>query len=437
MIQMPRFLFFLLYQIYRFFYAIFPRISTLKKIWAHSFGDIKTNKNNRDISHTGYLQVSGAGELTALETTIRSLISQNIFESLIISSGAPDFIEAGKKQLGDISQISWTTEPEDSLFESLLFYITYRPSTVLISDIEPPACQIFVAHFFQLPIIGLNTPLTHINFSHSRTEFYNINLYNFFDKIFTDASQAVISELSLDQSKIEFTPSTKAYNTLKKLESHESRAQRKLSRKKRVLLVGSLWPKEFAYYQDLYKALKQDETLIHLILVPRNFDWQEELIQKTSQLSQSYALWKNTDNISPEIFFKQLEAAIEEKDISLVCKMGLLFDLYKYSSLFYLGGTFDQSVGGHNVLEPAIWEVPIITGPYISSGNKEARILQEQNKLVSVQNAQELITQTKKLLSDKNFYNKLQRESKQWIVSEAHKSERSHQNILSTIKQIQ
>jgi len=53
-----------------------------------------------------------------------------------------------------------------------------------------------------------------------------------------------------------------------------------------------------------------------------------------------------------------------EKDVVLCDKMGELVNIYAICDIAVLGGSFIDGVGGHNPLEPASFEIPIISGRY-------------------------------------------------------------------------
>ncbi|MGR3951526.1 MAG: glycosyltransferase N-terminal domain-containing protein [Chlamydia sp.] len=54
-------------------------------------------------------------------------------------------------------------------------------------------------------------------------------------------------------------------------------------------------------------------------------------------------------------------------DILIVDKMGYLSSLYQIAYAAIVCGSFIQSIGGHNILEPALVGCPFIIGPYIHS----------------------------------------------------------------------
>jgi len=45
--------------------------------------------------------------------------------------------------------------------------------------------------------------------------------------------------------------------------------------------------------------------------------------------------------------------------------MGILRQCYAVGSIALVGGSFVPGVGGHNILEPAFFHVPVLFGPYM------------------------------------------------------------------------
>jgi 3-deoxy-D-manno-octulosonic-acid transferase len=73
--------------------------------------------------------------------------------------------------------------------------------------------------------------------------------------------------------------------------------------------------------------------------------------------------------------------------ILLIDSIGILNQLYKIADLAYVGGGFGKSI--HNILEPAVFGIPVIFGPNFKKFN-EAVILIEKGIAFSVQNSNEL-----------------------------------------------
>ena len=74
------------------------------------------------------------------------------------------------------------------------------------------------------------------------------------------------------------------------------------------------------------------------------------------------ANWFVLNNFS-YIFIQPLRININLSNILIVDIVGILADLYKYSSVAYIGGGFSRGV--HSVIEPAVYNNFIGFGPNI------------------------------------------------------------------------
>jgi len=90
-----------------------------------------------------------------------------------------------------------------------------------------------------------------------------------------------------------------------------------------------------------------------LVIVPRHPERFEEVYKKIENYSSN-------NNLT----YGKIEEGLD-KDIILVDKMGELINLYAIADKIILGGSFVDNVGGHNPLEVAYFNKPIISGKYI------------------------------------------------------------------------
>ena len=102
-------------------------------------------------------------------------------------------------------------------------------------------------------------------------------------------------------------------------------------------------------------------------------------------LSDNAASWNEPKYIKQP----QMIGALKTNDILLVCKLGELFTLYPVCDIFCLGGTF-VVVGGHNLLEPAVWGKGSIIGPHNWNCEQIANQLERVRALVKVKDRVEL-----------------------------------------------
>lgn len=114
---------------------------------------------------------------------------------------------------------------------------------------------------------------------------------------------------------------------------------------KTVLVAGSSWPLD----EDiLFDYFNRHENL-YLIVAP-HVTTESHIEDICRKLRRSYARYTTTDAV-------QAKAA----DCLIIDCIGLLSSVYRYGGMAYIGGGF--GVGIHNVLEAAVYGVPVIFGP--------------------------------------------------------------------------
>lgn len=84
------------------------------------------------------------------------------------------------------------------------------------------------------------------------------------------------------------------------------------------------------------------------------------------------------------VLYSEQEKSPVPAHVLLVDRIGLLNRIYRYAWLSYIGGGFGKSV--HNTLEPAVYGIPVITGPQIGKF-PEAVQMQRFSGLFVVKNA--------------------------------------------------
>ena len=82
----------------------------------------------------------------------------------------------------------------------------------------------------------------------------------------------------------------------------------------------------------------------------------------------------------------------ERERVILVDKMGVLRSCYRRSALAFVGGSLTSKVGGHNILEPSYFGVPVLYGPYMHSQPDFLDLIQSYQ--AGVQVTKETLTQT-------------------------------------------
>lgn len=138
-------------------------------------------------------------------------------------------------------------------------------------------------------------------------------------------------------------------------------------RGRKAVVIGSSWPED----DKLWLAyLQQHRLKTPVIWVPHEI--QEQQVEHLRQA------WPNGKAIRYSAWESRVEQIPEYVDLLIVDRIGLLSRLYAYGWMAYVGGGFGAGI--HNVLEAAVYGIPVVFGP------KYTRF-QEAVDLVSMQAA--------------------------------------------------
>lgn len=113
----------------------------------------------------------------------------------------------------------------------------------------------------------------------------------------------------------------------------------------KVFVAGSSWPPD----EDIFIKYFNEHTDWKIVIAPHVIG-EDHLQQILSKLKRKAVRYTKT---TPE------EAA--QADCLIIDCFGLLSSIYQCAAVSYVGGGF--GVGIHNVLEAAVWNVPVIFGP--------------------------------------------------------------------------
>ena len=120
----------------------------------------------------------------------------------------------------------------------------------------------------------------------------------------------------------------------------------------RILLAGSTHKPENEIVINNYKKLKEKFGDLKLLIAPRHMERVPDIKNLLEKYNLSYGLRSCNDKFSCEI------------DVIILDTLGELKKMYSICHLAFIGGSFNKT-GGHNPLEAAIYEKPVVSGPSI------------------------------------------------------------------------
>jgi len=399
-------------------------------------GFVPKPRSNKNVV---WIHAVSVGEALSLQSFIEKIKKENPDTVCYLTVGTPTGKKIAQEKL-QADVVSFL--PYDFLPLIMLAYKRIKPKRLIIIEAEVWPNLIMLAHFKKIPLSLINARIS----KRSRDRYHKFKLVlarllNLFEKIYTQSNhdKHEFEALGVDTDKLEVLGDIKAYNVLEKkrkcapfesldpsihppslFELRRTHGAGGLGTNGR-LLVGSIHPGELDVYLKLYQALKPKYPNLKLTLAPRHFHWKRELISKTKAMGYSYIVWDN----------ERKPANIDSYDILLVCKLGELFTLYQQATIYFLGGTF-VPVGGHNLLEPAVWGKPSIIGPYNHNCRVIAKELIEHTGAITVQSEQKLLEIVTGLFNSPEKIKSMGNNARLWLEREGALVEKKLDSLIAS-----
>ena len=144
-----------------------------------------------------------------------------------------------------------------------------------------------------------------------------------------------------------------------------------------VWLAASTHQGEDEIVLTAFATLKKRHPTLLLVLSPRH----PERFEAVRKLCEP--LWQVCRHATND-------AVTDRTDIVLGDTMGELLAFYGAADIAFVGGSFVQA-GGHNMIEPAAWACPIVTGPSDYNFTEVVRLLSDNQAIITNTGTSELV----------------------------------------------
>ena len=161
-----------------------------------------------------------------------------------------------------------------------------------------------------------------------------------------EESSQLLSSIGIDQ--VEVVGDTRFDRVLQVREARKQLplVERFVGDSDRVFVAGSSWLPD----EELFLRYFSSHSEWKLIIAPHVI--KEEHLAQIRQLLQGKKVARYTQSS---------EETVADADVLIIDCFGLLSSVYHYGRVAYVGGGF--GVGIHNVLEAAVWGMPVLFGP--------------------------------------------------------------------------
>ena len=151
-----------------------------------------------------------------------------------------------------------------------------------------------------------------------------------------------------------------------------------------TIVAGSTWPED----EEFLVAYINQSSHEKLIIAPHKMN------------DKSTKTLKDRINKKVILYSEKEGRQLSDYDIFIIDTIGLLTKIYAYADTVYVGGAF--KTGLHNIIEPAVFGIPIVIGPKFSKF-KEALDLVEAKGCIAVKNQEEFSSTLEMLKTNESF----------------------------------
>lgn len=167
-------------------------------------------------------------------------------------------------------------------------------------------------------------------------------------------------QLGIPKEKLLITGNLKfdaEYPRLSQEELYQWQARLGLQGHEPVLVIGSTHNPEEEWFCESIKKLWQKWPKCKVMIAPRHPERFEEVFTLLSSLNIPFCrLTKIMQDSSPT-----------KASVIVIDTVGMLRMCYQFATIAIVGGSFVDHVGGHNILEPCAYGVPVVFGPHMFS----------------------------------------------------------------------
>jgi 3-deoxy-D-manno-octulosonic-acid transferase len=348
------------------------------------FGAIPLESKNAILVHA-----VSVGETIAAIPLVKVLQQKYPTIPIIVTNTTITGLEQAKKSFQD--SVLHRYLPYDFLGSVKRFLRKAQPKLIIIMETELWPNFLAQAKYKNIPVVLANARLSERSFARynllprfTQTLLSNINMIC----AQADEDQARFIKLGVNENNIVVTGSFKFDNPLESgVIKRGELLRQELGVDRVVWIAASTHDGEDAIVLKALKKVKAQVPAVLLVLVPRH----PQRFSDVGKLCEKFKL-----NVA---YRSKNNSCADSTDVYLGDTMGELMTFYAASDLAFVGGSLVQT-GGHNLLEPAMFGLPIISGPHLFNFAKVYALLNDARALKIVKDDDALASAVMKILTD-------------------------------------
>lgn len=369
--------------------------------WGERFGFIPVLAADPDNTEPViWVHAVSVGETLAAIPLIRQLQKRFGNAQLVVTTTTPTGSEQVVSILGD--SVYHVYAPYDLPDVLSRFFSRVQPSILIIMETELWPNLIHRCRQFRVPVVVANARLSAKSAAgYKKIAWLARPMFNEIDIV---AAQTVADgdrfiSLGLNKHSLVVIGNIKfdlKLDTLIRDQAEVLRAQwlgggEAGGNHRKIWLAASTHRGEEEKILTAFSQVLRDSPATLLVLVPRHPERFDEVARLCD--AQHYSLIRRSEG-------GPVDASIQ---ILLGDTMGELLSFFGASDLAFIGGSLVPT-GGHNLIEPAAWGIPVLTGPHLYNFTEVAEKLGRAGGMKICHNAGQLASTVIELIENSNEY---------------------------------
>ncbi|UCE05789.1 MAG: 3-deoxy-D-manno-octulosonic acid transferase [bacterium] len=250
----------------------------------------------------------------------------------------------------------------------------------------------------------------------------NRNLFSLMEAILaiSDAEAAKFHQLVDNPEKITVIGDTKydqVFERSRNLDRIAQLLEESRLKKKKIFVVGSSWQTDEDHLIPAFQQLCQKFDDLVIIVAPHE-PTKNRIEEIENRLKQAQLTSARLSQLTRGQF-----------DVSclIIDQVGLLANIYYLGKIAFVGGSFHYKI--HNVLEPAVYGIPVLFGPKITNSS-EAQNLLKHDAAILVNSDQEIVDVISNLLENPEHAKGYGKRARQIVMQNVGSSEKIAQFLL-------
>jgi 3-deoxy-D-manno-octulosonic-acid transferase len=364
----------LLYHIGIFFYGLFLRIAALfhpkAKAWVTGRQNLFASLPQIE-KKVYWFHCASLGEFDQALPLINRIKNDEPDTFLLVTFFSPSGMEHYHKREHSSDYVCYI--PLDTKRNAQKFIQHFKPNKVFFIKYEFWANHLFAAKKSGASLYCVSGIFRPNQRFFKKNNHFFASILHAFDAFYVqnEASQKLLQQLSIQ--KVYVTGDTRYDRVIEnKNKAKDNPIIANFTQEKKAFIIGSSWPED-------------EENLVLLI---------DSIVEKPILIAPHDISEKHLKQIESRLNCKSIRYTeindstdLLSNKILIIDTIGHLSSAYKYGDIAYVGGGYSGNL--HNILEPAVFGLPVIFGPK-HSRFPEATSFIEENIGISAKNAEEV-----------------------------------------------